>query len=98
MAPVTRLHNPPTKDFRVCLRSVPFESSVKLSYWFVKCFEYHLLGELNMNKVVHIHEIIDCRDLQIFFFCIYFLCVCILAVTDPGQEDQDTSSKKVRNT
>ena len=47
-----------------------------------------------MNEVVHIHEIIDCKDLEIFFFCKKH----ILAVTDPGQEDQATSSKKVRST
>lgn len=47
-----------------------------------------------MNEVIHIREIIDCRDLEIFFK------THILAVTDPGQEDifapwdQDTSPKK----
>lgn len=51
-----------------------------------------------MNEVIHIREIIDCRDLEIFFK------THILAVTDPGQEDifapwdQDTSPKKVRKT
>lgn len=48
-----------------------------------------------MTEVVHIHEILDCRDSKIFYIHTFLY---ILAVTDPGQEEQDTSSAKVRNT